>query len=177
MIKRNSWAVVLSSFASALSITSHVELLLPPWAFEVDCPAAASERIVYEEPDAQCTIDDSCAVGRGTVKLTEHHLCWTSTGGKTFAFRLKNVVATMGSKAAVRCHMHARNERGDVGANFMVTLSSLNAEHTNLFDALDSAMRREMTSPGRARCTEALPPVAADAWGAHHERRFKFHAD
>lgn len=170
---------MLLSLVSALSLASRSELPLPPWAFEVDCPAAAGEIIVFEEPNTQLTIDSS-AVGRGTLKLTEHHLCWTSAEGANFAFHLRNLVAMASSESSVHCIMYARCDLGD-RRRFTATLSPSKVESgISLYSAIDRAMLREISMPGKGegslRMRELLSYTAPISRSCVFDRKCSLHA-
>lgn len=137
----------LPSVASLPSVWGFVfpssGLPLPTWAFEADCPAAEAEAIFYEESDSLLAIG-STRIGLGTVKLTEHHLCWTIAGGTTFAFLIRNVVSLMASNSLVHCDMYARSEHSELF--FPVILSSKVEAGRLLFHAVADAMTREELS-------------------------------
>lgn len=171
---------MLTSLACAFRFISRSELPLPPWAYEVECPAAAGETILSEEPETQLVIDSS-AVGQGTLKLTERHLCWTSARGTTFAFHLKTLVAMSCSESSINCKMYACSEGGDQ-RSFTATLSPLKMEFGDLLHrAVDRAVLETtptataMSGESEASCKCANLLRGAN-WFASVVRKCSLHA-
>ena len=141
------WADLLSSLNAFFSFT--VVPPLPSWAFEVDCRVAAEEVVLFEEPNTELLIN-STDIGRGTLKLTTQHLCWTRSG-TTYSFELRNLAA-LGRLAGVRpliyCEVliqHGEHKE----ANFSLTLAPSNdAAGMAMHSAIDDAMLRVITMPG-----------------------------